>query len=176
MALPSSGALSLANIQTEFGGSNPISLNEYYAGGAYVPAGTSGTYGAVPSSGAISIRNFYGTSKIYTYSGTMTQGIDTSGSFTGYGFVRGSAGSISPDDTTITTVYKFFTGTQWYLSVTFAVPGGTTQNYWTTLTLGGTFSINSSAATAFLNGNTWEFAGTNPAPLTGSGTTSLVFS
>jgi hypothetical protein len=63
MALPSSGPLTLANIQTEFGGSNPISLNEYYAGGANVPAGTSGTYGAVPSSGTISIRNFYGTSK-----------------------------------------------------------------------------------------------------------------
>ena len=62
MALPSSGPLTLANIQTEFGGSNPISLNEYYAGGANVPAGTTGTYGAVPSSGTISIRNFYGTS------------------------------------------------------------------------------------------------------------------
>jgi hypothetical protein len=64
MTLPSSGPLTLADIQTEFGGSNPISLSEYYAGGAYVPAGTSGTYGAVPSSGAISIRNFYGTSNV----------------------------------------------------------------------------------------------------------------
>lgn len=64
MTLPTSGPLSLANIQTEFGGSNPISLSEYYAGGTYVPAGTTGTYGAVPSSGAISIRNFYGTSNV----------------------------------------------------------------------------------------------------------------
>lgn len=64
MTLPSSGALTLSDIQTEFGGSNPISLSEYYAGGAYVPAGTSGTYGAVPSSGAIGIRNFYGTSSV----------------------------------------------------------------------------------------------------------------
>ena len=63
MAIPSSGAISLSTIQTEFGGSNPIGLNEYYAGGANVPAGTSGTYGAVPSSGTISIRNFYGTTK-----------------------------------------------------------------------------------------------------------------
>lgn len=67
MALPSSGPLSLANIQTEFGGSNPIGMNEYYAGGAYVPAGTTGTYGAVPSSGAISIQNFYGTASIIPY-------------------------------------------------------------------------------------------------------------
>jgi hypothetical protein len=64
MPLPSSGPLSLNDIQTEFGGTNPISLSEYYAGGANVPAGTTGTFGAVPSSGAISIRNFYGTSKI----------------------------------------------------------------------------------------------------------------
>jgi hypothetical protein len=64
MALPSSGPLTLSQIQTEFGGSNPISLSEYYAGGSYVPAGTSGTYGAVPSSGAISIRNFYGTTAV----------------------------------------------------------------------------------------------------------------
>jgi len=64
MPLPSSGPLSLANIQTEFGGSNPISLSEYYAGGGLVPAGTTGTYGAVPSSGTISIRNFYGTSNV----------------------------------------------------------------------------------------------------------------
>lgn len=64
MAIPSSGAISLSTIQTEFGGSNPISLNEYYAGGTYVPAGTSGTYGAVPSSGTISIQNFYGTSNV----------------------------------------------------------------------------------------------------------------
>jgi hypothetical protein len=64
MPLPSSGPLSLNDIQTEFGGSNPISLSEYYAGGGLVPSGTTGTYGAVPSSGTISIRNFYGTSKV----------------------------------------------------------------------------------------------------------------
>ena len=62
MALPTSGPLSLSDIQGEFGGSNPISLSEYYAGGGLVAPGTTGTYGAVPSSGTISIQNFYGTS------------------------------------------------------------------------------------------------------------------
>jgi len=38
MTLPSSGALSFANIQTEFGGSNPISLSEYYKNGSNVPS------------------------------------------------------------------------------------------------------------------------------------------
>lgn len=64
MAIPSSGPISLTTVQTEFGGVAPIGLVEYYAGGLYVPAGTTGTYGAVPSSGAISLRNFYGTSNV----------------------------------------------------------------------------------------------------------------
>jgi hypothetical protein len=62
MALPTSGALSLNDIKGEFGGPTSPSLGDYYAGGSYVPAGTTGTNGAVPSSGTISISNFYGTS------------------------------------------------------------------------------------------------------------------
>ena len=57
-ALQSSGAITLAQIQTEFGGSNPISMSEYYRGGSYVPShgGTTG----IPSSGQISMSQFYG--------------------------------------------------------------------------------------------------------------------
>lgn len=64
MTLQTSGAISFSDLQTEFGGSNPISLSEYYAGGAYVPGGTTGTNGAVPSSGTISMSQFYGTSNV----------------------------------------------------------------------------------------------------------------
>jgi hypothetical protein len=75
MALPTSGPLTLADIQTEFGGSNPISLSEYYAGGGLVPSGTTGTNGAVPSSGTISISNFYGTSNVaFTPDGGTSSG------------------------------------------------------------------------------------------------------
>ena len=74
MTLPSSGPLSLSDIQGEFGGSNPISLSEYYAGGGLVPPGTSGTYGAVPSSGTISIQNFYGTTAFTPVTNTYTSG------------------------------------------------------------------------------------------------------
>ena len=58
MVLQTSGAISLANIQTEFGGTNPININEYYRGGAYVPdtAANSG----IPTSGTISLNDFYG--------------------------------------------------------------------------------------------------------------------
>ena len=38
MTLPASGTLSFSQIQTEFGGSNPISLSEYYKNGSNVPS------------------------------------------------------------------------------------------------------------------------------------------
>ena len=57
MAMPSSGTITFAQLQTEFGGSNPIGLNEYYRGGSYVPNISANA--SVPTSGAISLSNFY---------------------------------------------------------------------------------------------------------------------
>lgn len=53
MTLQSSGAISLSQVQTEFGGSNPISMSEYY-----------GVDTGVPASGAIDLSDFYGTSAL----------------------------------------------------------------------------------------------------------------
>ena len=65
MAIHGTGSpLSMSEIQTEFGGSNPISMSEYYAGGANVPAGTSGNGGNIPSSGAINFNIFYTSAKV----------------------------------------------------------------------------------------------------------------
>lgn len=65
MTIINYGPISLASIQNEFGGVNPISMSEYYAGGPYVPGGTTGSYGAVPvSPNPISIRTFYGLTAI----------------------------------------------------------------------------------------------------------------
>jgi hypothetical protein len=65
MALPSTGALSLLMIQGEFGGpTTDIAMNQYYAGGSFVPAGTSGDSGPIPSSGQISISQFYGSQSL----------------------------------------------------------------------------------------------------------------
>lgn len=63
MALPASGTITLADIQTEFGGSNPISLSEYYRGGAYVTPNNTN----VPTSGTISLSNFYGAVKQFAF-------------------------------------------------------------------------------------------------------------
>jgi hypothetical protein len=56
MPLQTSGAISLSQIQSEFGGSNPISLSEYYRNGSYVNSNSSN----IPTSGQIKFSNFYG--------------------------------------------------------------------------------------------------------------------
>ena len=61
MALPASGPLAFTNIQTEFGGTNPIGLNEYYRGGPFVPVSINTA--PIPASGTIAANNFYGTAK-----------------------------------------------------------------------------------------------------------------
>jgi hypothetical protein len=58
MVLQTSGAITLNDVQTEFGGSNPIDISEYYRGGTLVPdtAANSG----IPTSGNILLSDFYG--------------------------------------------------------------------------------------------------------------------
>jgi hypothetical protein len=62
MGFPFSGngsPLSFSELQTEFGGSNPISISEYYRGGAFVTDNNTD----VPTSGVITMGDFYGASK-----------------------------------------------------------------------------------------------------------------
>ena len=102
MTLPSSGALSLSQIQSEFGGSNPINLSEYYRGGSLVPA--HGNTTGIPSSGQISVSQFYGKSNtapgVSSYSWTITVG----SAGTNFGYI-GNTGSISnnPMSVSLTT-------------------------------------------------------------------------
>lgn len=58
MPLQTSGTMSLDDIQDEFGGSNPIAINEYYKGGSNVPNTTANS--SIPTSGEISFDDFYG--------------------------------------------------------------------------------------------------------------------
>ena len=87
MAMPSSGAISFAQMQTEFGGSNPIGFNEYYAGGSHVPSGT----GSIPSSGTINLSTFYGTQSTPTsFSTSLTSGTSGFGTTSYYGYFTGN--------------------------------------------------------------------------------------
>jgi hypothetical protein len=62
MPLQSSGAISLQNLATEFGGSTPHSISEYYRSGGLVP--NTGTNAGVPTSGTVSLSQFYSTSAV----------------------------------------------------------------------------------------------------------------
>lgn len=60
MVLKNSGFLKLSEIQTEFGGTDPISMSEYYRSGAYVPNISLNL--SIPTGGTINIGDFYGSS------------------------------------------------------------------------------------------------------------------
>src|SRR5210317_821860 len=76
MAVPT-GTVCLTDLRTEFGDANGgnVCLTEYYAGGANVPSGTSGTNGAVLTSGTVCLTDFLGTSNVYdtTYDNSLTE-------------------------------------------------------------------------------------------------------
>jgi len=81
MPLPCPGPqpISLANIQSEFGGSNPIGLGEYYRNGAYV--GSNNTN--VPTSGPIKLSNFFcAVNEIVRYITATSTNVNASSYFT----------------------------------------------------------------------------------------------
>ena len=93
MTLPTSGEITFQMIEDEFGGEHPISLSEYYARAAGIPA-----------SGEISTDDFYGTSNVAFVAATGGT-ITTSGNykihkFTGSGtFTITDAGNASGSNT-----------------------------------------------------------------------------
>ena len=56
MAVPNNPKMS--DIQTEFGGSNPIQLSEYYRGGSNVPSNVTSPNGPIATSGTITMGSF----------------------------------------------------------------------------------------------------------------------
>ena len=76
MALPNSGSISLADIQNEFGGSNPIGINEYYRNGSYVTPNNTN----IPTSGQIDFNDFYGAETATFISGSGGS-VTTSGDY-----------------------------------------------------------------------------------------------
>ena len=83
MTIPTQGPVKFSDIQTTYGGSNPISLSEYYRGGANVPAGVN--TGGIPASGAIDLEDFRGTSP----NAVITYEIIGGGGAGGYGLEDG---------------------------------------------------------------------------------------
>lgn len=162
MTLPASGLITMAQIQTEFGGSSPISLSEYYGSGG------------APASGTISMDDFHGLSAGWT----ITEG--ASGSI--YGYRTGAFGSISGITTysgaTIreismqTTIVKG--SPQYYFQV--SMSGNRAQTFFTSIVIAGFGTLGTGGAGwSQSGGNTfWNWAA-NVSSIDGSGATSGTF-
>lgn len=72
MAIPAGGPISMTSLQTEYGGSTPLSLSNYYRGGLLVPNSAT-TSPMIPTSGAISLYDFYNTSNTQYFTITTDQ-------------------------------------------------------------------------------------------------------
>ena len=63
MAINTTGPISISRIVTEFGGTAPHSLSEYYRNGPFVTSNNTG----IPTAGTISLSNFYGAVKLFIF-------------------------------------------------------------------------------------------------------------
>lgn len=127
MTLQSSGAISLANIAGEFGGSTPHSISEYYGSGG------------APGSGTISLSNFYGLSN---YSGPPSVSMWVVGGGGGGGSVFGTgaaqaAGGGSGGQVLITTSGTISSGDTFSLAIGAGRPADN-NGHNSTVTHGGT--------------------------------------
>lgn len=83
MALQSSGAISLQDIEDEFGGTGSISLSEYYRGGSFVTDNNTN----VPTSGTINFSDFYDGVKQFSYTfSSNAQEVDLNTTLTSAGW------------------------------------------------------------------------------------------
>lgn len=149
MTLPVSGPLSASMIQGEFGGVPPISLSEYYSGGANVPAGTEGINGPIPTGGTISFSQFYGSTKFIPEDLILTSGLN--------GYLRGSFGTLVPDTVRGEQILLLLSGGGVTLNFDLTI---LPQYFFNSMTIVGGPTLNSVDAT-FTNpsgGSTWAWS------------------
>jgi hypothetical protein len=107
MPLQTSGAISLSQVQSEFGGANPVSMSEYYRGGSYVPTTGSGSYSSYQAN--LQSPQYYFTNHgIVVWNGSQVANVSagaTSATAGGYTYQRGSL---------YTTISGKYTSTSYY--------------------------------------------------------------
>ena len=81
MSLQTSGRIKLSEIASEFGGSGPHKLSEYYRGGSNVKDAGLNTNAGIPTSGTIKIKNFYNSGNPYLTELNGGEAYGTSGNF-----------------------------------------------------------------------------------------------
>lgn len=81
MSLQTSGRIKLSEIASEFGGSGPHRLSEYYRGGSNVKDAGLNTNAGIPTSSTIKIKNFYNSGNPYLTELNGGDVYSTSGNF-----------------------------------------------------------------------------------------------
>lgn len=105
MTIPTTD-VKISHLQAEFGGTNPISLSEYYAGGAYVsnpPPKSIYQTAPIPTSGTISLGCFKGVRKISPVSIVPPTMVDM------YGHGNGPDPFVSPGSFNYTNIHYILT-------------------------------------------------------------------
>ena len=177
MALQTSGAISFANLQSEFGGSNPITMGEY---AAFRVSGSGNT---------ISMNQFYGASAsldtqtvtVGTVAGNQYVGPQWGfNSITGYGSVSDGTCNFYSGAAYHYLYYFDLNASNGYF--TFGVSGNRANSGWTTCTANGTVYQRTAATYTYnsSNNNTyWQWndggAGPNPMGTTVGATKTVVF-
>ena len=137
MTLQTSATITLAQIQSEHGGSNPIGMNEMYRGGSNVQNhnNTDGTLNptAIPTSGTISMSQFYGSSNNATVTSnstaTMSVGTATStekfpSSYAGYNATSsGMSGGVGAIGSASDNTMKGSNGTEYTIKAVYTSTG-----------------------------------------------------
>lgn len=139
MAIPASGTLTLQQIATEFGGTQPISLNQYYRGGSLVPNIPANI--AVPTSGLITMGNFYGTTHAFVFTPTIAS--NTANYNLGTAATAAGWDGVLPIISTITINSGIYVYSSTTATAAFIVP---------TLPAGSTVLVNNSGAISGMGG------------------------
>ena len=131
MTIPAApNSVSFSQIQAEMGGSNPISLSEYYAGGGLTKSNIGGfAPNGIPTSGTISVNDFRGAQNIgETHTSTVTIGYGQIFNTIYYGYGTYTTGSITNSQMTQGSQAPSFSISQAAFE-SVATKGSTSQNY-----------------------------------------------
>jgi fructosamine-3-kinase len=170
MTLQSSGAISFANLQTEFGGSHPITMGEY------------SSFSGIGATSEVSLSDFYGLSAIkdtqtVTVGTQIYYGITYTGHWTYLNLL--DFGSISDgtcnfkSGAAIDGIHKVSTTSVF----TFTLDGTHSNEDWTTMTVNSNNYTRTSATFTQTGGKTrwfWNVGSTNPFGVT-SGTVDVTW-
>ena len=180
MTLPT-GTITMDNIRTEYSLSGALALGSLYAGGSIIAAGAGGYYGAIPSSGAIALRQFGGHSKPPTILDTQTVVIGSRNDYgyisTGYRGTSSTTGSITDGTSNvysgaaINDIYHQSTVNKLY----FRLAGSRANSGWTTMKINGISFTRASASYSSSSTTTWQWSSVTSHPFGSSGTRAVTW-